>query len=159
MKTAKHSKLFPQRRDGSIAPTAEAEMRAKKLATVPAIMASAFGKLNLERRARLLGRLLGSVGPLALMVVGGGVFAKYLRNAGWHEVPISFEDAARATSSQVHDLVRYVEQSNPHLVDSLLAALLQDGVTMTALGASVAAIAIRRLSHRRGWRPESFIKK
>jgi hypothetical protein len=50
-------------------------MPAKELASVPAIMASAFGKLNLERRARLLGRLLGSVGPLALVVVGGGVFA------------------------------------------------------------------------------------
>jgi hypothetical protein len=72
---------------------------------------------------------------------------------------ISFEDAARATSGQVHDLVRYVEQSNPHLVDWLLAALLQDGMTMTALGASVAAIAIRRLSGRRGWRPQSFIRK
>jgi hypothetical protein len=75
---------------------------------------------------------------LALAVVGGGVFAKYLRNAGWPEVPVSFEDAARATSSQVHDLVRYVEQSNPHLVEGLLAALLQDGMTMTALDASVA---------------------
>ena len=31
-------------------------MPAKELASVPAIMASAFGKLNLERRARLLGR-------------------------------------------------------------------------------------------------------
>ena len=99
-------------------------MPAKELASVPAIMVSAFGKLNLERHARLLGRLLGSVGPLALAVVGGGVFAKYLRNARWPEVPISFEDAARATSSQVHDLVRYAEQSNPHLVNSLLAALL-----------------------------------
>jgi len=73
-------------------------MPAKELASVPTIMASAFGKLNLERRARLLSRLLGSVGPLALVVVGGGVFAKYLRNARWPEVPISFEDAARATS-------------------------------------------------------------
>ena len=123
---------------------------AKELVSVPAIMARAFGKLDVERRARLLGRLLGSVGPLALTVVGGGVFAKYLRNARWPEVPISFEDAARATSSQVHDLVRYADQSNPHLVDSLLAALLQDGVLMTALGASVAAIAIKRLSRRRG---------
>jgi hypothetical protein len=86
---------------------------------VPAKIASAFGKLNVERRARLLGRLLGSVGPLALAVVGGGVFAKYLRNAGWPEVPISFEDAARATSSQVHDVVRYLEQSNPDFVESL----------------------------------------
>src|SRR6266852_334900 len=97
----------PHRRDGSVAPAADAE--------IPANMASAFGKLNLERRARLLGRLLGSVGPLALVVIGGGVFAKYLRNARWPEIPISLEDAARATSSQVFELVRYVEQSNPHL--------------------------------------------
>ena len=127
MKIAKHSELRPRRRDGSTAPAADAEIPVKELASVPAVIASAFGKLNLERRARLLGRLLGSVGPLALAVVGGGVFAKYLRNARWPEVPISFEDAARATSSQVHDLVRYVEQSNPHLVERLLAAFLQFG--------------------------------
>lgn len=125
-------------------------MPVKELASVPAIMARAFGKLNVERRARLLGRLLGSVGPLALAVIGGGVFAKYLGNARWPEVPISFEDAARATSSQVHEVVRYAEQSNPHLVEGLLAALVRDGALMTALGASVAAIAIKRLSSRRG---------
>ena len=159
MKTAKHSKRYPHRRDGSAAPAADAETPAKELASVPAIVANAFSKLNLERRARLLGHLLGSVGPLALAVVSGGVFAKYLRNARWPEVPISFEDAARATSSQVHDLVRYVEQSNPHLVDRLLTALSQDAMTMTALGASVAAIAIKRLSSRRGSRLESSIKQ
>jgi hypothetical protein len=108
-------------------------MRAKELASVPAIVASAFGKLNVERRARLLGRLLGSVGPLALVVIGGGAFAKYLRNARWPEVPISFEDAARATSGQVHDLVRYAEQSDPHLVKSLLAALTAAGRDRTDL--------------------------
>src|ERR1700681_1287677 len=151
MKTAKHSQRYPKQRDGSAAPAADAEITAIKLESVPTIIASAFGKLNLERRARLLGRLLGSVGPLALVVVGGGAFAKYLRNARWPEVPISFEDAARATSSQVHDLVRYVQQSNPRLVDGLLAALSQDGMTMTALGASVAALAIKHLSDRRGW--------
>ena len=158
MKTAKHSKPYPSRR-ASATLAAAAEMPAKELASVPAIIASAFGKLDLERRARLLGRLLGSVGPLALAVVGGGVFAKYLRNARWPEVPISFEDAARATSSQVHDLVRYVEQSNPHLIKSILAALSQDGITMTALGASVAAIAIKRLSGRGAWKPEPSIKQ
>jgi hypothetical protein len=159
MKTAKHSKPFTRPRGGSAASAEDAKMPAKELASVPAIIASAFGKLDLERRARLLGRLLGSVGPLALAVVGGGVFAKYLRNARWPEVPISLEDAAHATSSQVHELARYVEQSNPHLVDGLLAALLQDGMTMTVLGASVAAITIKRLSGRRRWRPESSIKK
>src|SRR3982074_2890537 len=159
MRTTKHSKRYLKQRDGSAAPAADAEITARELESVPTIIASAFGKLNLERRARLPGRLLGSVGPLALAVVGGGVFAKYMRNARWPEVPISFEDAARATSSQVHDLVRYVEQSNPHLVDGLLAALFQDGMMVTALGASVAAIAIKRLSRRRAWKPESPIKQ
>jgi hypothetical protein len=125
LKTAKHSTPFALRRDSRGASVANSEMPAKDVASVSAVIASAFGKLNLERRVRLLGRLLGSVGPLALAVVGGGVFAKYLRNARWPEVPISLEDAARATSSQVHDLVRYAEQSNPHLVDGLLAALLR----------------------------------
>jgi hypothetical protein len=159
MTAAKHSKLFGRRRDAGAAPAADAKIPAKELASVPAVLANAFGKLNLERRARLLGRLLGSVGPLALVVVAGGVFAKYLRNARWPEVPISFEDAARATSSQVHDLVHYVQQSNPHLVEGLLAALSQDGITMTALGASIAAATIKRHSDRRGWKPESSIKK
>src|SRR6266853_1696567 len=81
------------------------------------------------------------------------------RNARWPEIPISLEDAARATSSQVFDIVRYAKQSNPQLVDALLAALLQDGVTMTALGVSVAAITIKHVSDRRGWKPESSIKK
>ena len=124
MKTDKPSKRsYSRRRNDSKAPRAAAEVSTKELASVPAIIAGAFGKLNLERRARLLGRLLGSVGPLALLVVGGGVLAKYLRNARWPEVPISFEDAARATSNQVYDVVRYVAQSNPHLVDRLLVAL------------------------------------
>jgi hypothetical protein len=118
------SKRFrPHGGNGSTAPGAGTNISSKELASVPAVIANAFGKLNLERRARLLGRLLGSVGPLALMVVGGGAFAKYLRNAGWPDVPISFEDAARATSSQVYDLVRYVAQSNPSLIDRLVAAL------------------------------------
>jgi len=159
MKTAKHAKPVPHRRGSAATRAADASTPVKELASVPAIISSAFGKLDLERRARLLGRLLGSVGPLALAVVGGGAFAKYLGNARWPEIPISLEDAAHATSSQVHELVRYVEQSNPHLVDGLLAALLQDGMIMTMLGASVAAIALKRLSGRSGWKPESPIKK
>jgi hypothetical protein len=123
MKTAKHAQLLGRGRYGSAASAGHAERAAEEFASLPAIVASAFGKLDVERRARLLGRLLGSVGPLALLVVGGGVFAKYLRNAGWPEVPISFEDAARATWGPVDDRVRYVEQSDPHFVEGLLAAL------------------------------------
>src|SRR5258708_20031769 len=105
------------RRDGSAAPAAESP--SKELASVPAFIASAFGKLNLVRRARLLGRLLGSVGPLALVVIVGVVFAKYLRNARLPEIPISLDDAAPAPSSPGSEISPSATQSNPHLVATL----------------------------------------
>jgi hypothetical protein len=48
---------------------------------LPAIVAEAFGRLNVGLRARMLRRLLTSVGPLALTVVAGGAFAKYIKHA------------------------------------------------------------------------------
>ena len=116
---------------------------------VPAIVAGAFDRLNIRQRARMLGRLLASVGPLALAVVGGGAFAKYVAQARWSEIPVSLEDAARATSEQVYELVRYVQQSNPQLLNQLLNLLARDTVTIAALGASVAALTIHHLAKRK----------
>jgi hypothetical protein len=116
---------------------------------LPAIVAGAFDRLNIRQRARMLGRLLASVGPLALAVVGGGAFAKYVAQARWPEIPVSVEDATRATSDQVYELVRYVQQSNPQLLGQLMDVLMRDTVTISALGASVAALTIRRLASRK----------
>jgi hypothetical protein len=109
---------------------------------LPAIVADAFGRLNIGLRARMLGRLLASVGPLALAVVGGGVFAKYISQARWPEIPVSLEDAARATVSQVHELVRYVQQSDPHLCGQLLDVLARDSTTLAVMSRSIAALAL-----------------
>ena len=102
--------------------------------SVPAIVAGSFDRLNVRLRARMLGRLLASVGPLALAVVGGGAFAKYVSQARWPEIPVSLEDAARATSSQIYDLVRYVQQSNPQLFSHLLDVLARDTTTHRGAG-------------------------
>jgi hypothetical protein len=110
---------------------------AKEKLSLPAIVAGKFGKLEIGLRARLLGRLLASVGPLALKVVGGGVFAKYVRHARSPEIPVSFEDAACATSSEVCDLVHYVEQSNPTLVEGISAALSLDDATIESTRTSI----------------------
>ena len=115
---------------------------------LPHIVAAAFDRLNIRLRARMLGRLLAAVGPLALAVVGGGAFAKYVAQARWPEIPVSIEDAARATSAQIHELVRYVQQSNPQLFGQLLDVLARDTATIAALGASVAALTINRLAVR-----------
>ena len=122
-------------------------------ASLPAIVAGAFVRLNLRARARMLGRLLASVGPLALAVVGGGAFAKYVTHARLPEIPVSFEDAALATSTQISELVRYVQQSNPQLFSQLLHMLARDTTTIAALGASIAALTINRLAARKN-RPD-----
>src|ERR1700751_2266373 len=95
---------------------------AKEKLRVAKILASTFGRFDLAQRARLLARLLASVGPLALKVVSGGGFPNHVRHARSRETPVSLEDAARASSSQVRDLIRYIEQSDPSQVDKLLAA-------------------------------------
>jgi len=123
--------------------------------SLPVIVAASFDRLDIRQRARMLGRLLASVGPLALAVVGGGAFAKYATHARWPEIPVSIEDAARATSSQIHELVRYIEQSNPQLFNHLLESLARDSVTIAALGASIAALTLNRLASGHGTRPKA----
>jgi hypothetical protein len=110
---------------------------AKEKLSLPATVAGKFGKLEIKQRARVLGRLLASVGPLALKVVGGGVFAKYVRHARSPEIPVSFEDAARATSSEVCDLVHYVEQSDPKLAEGISATLSLDDITIASARPSI----------------------
>jgi hypothetical protein len=94
-----------------------------------ALLARTFGKLDVALRARLLGRLLASVGPLALKVVSGGVFAKHVRHARSPDIPISADEAAQATSSEVCELVDYVAQSDPNLIRKLSAALSRNGTS------------------------------
>jgi len=117
--------------------------------SLPAIVAGAFERLNIRSRARMLGRLLPSVGPLAMAAIAGGAFAKYIEKARWPEIPVSLHDGARATSAQVYELVRYVQQSNPQFVNQLMDLLTRDTATIAALGASVTALAIARLQERR----------
>jgi len=111
-------------------------------------MARAFSVAGLAVRARVLSRLLASVGPLALAVLGGGAFVKYLQQARWSDIHVSVEDAARATYGQVFELARYVQQSSPEVAEQVLAVLSRDVWTMAALGVSAAAMAIAHLARR-----------
>ena len=127
-----------------------ADIGANQAPPLATIVAATFERLNIRMRARMLGRLLASVGPLAMAVVGGGAFATYVAHARWQEIPVSIEDAARATSGQIYDIVRYVQQSNPPLYGQLLDVLARDTVTIAALGASIAALTVNRLASRDG---------
>jgi hypothetical protein len=117
--------------------------------SIPVVVAGAFTRLHVAQRVRVLRRLLMPVGPMALAVLGGGVFAKYAAQARWPRMSISLDDAASVTSTQVYELVRYVQQSNPDALLQVLVDLAQNGTTMAALGASVAAIVMGHLATRK----------
>jgi len=132
---------LPATIEGSIAPVASRRSTTRHL-SLPAAVAKAFARIGPRLRVEVLSRLLSALGPMALAVIGGGMFAKYIGRARWPEVPVSLEDATQATSSQIVDLVRYVEQSDPAVLHQVVALLSTDIAAMTVLGASVAALAI-----------------
>jgi hypothetical protein len=123
VKVSEQSTVPPHAGEEALPQTLADNIAAREKVSLSAIVARSFVKFDVALRARLLGRLLASVGPLALKVVGGGVFAKYVRHARSPEIPVSYEDAASATSTQVRDLVHYVEQSNLNVVEELSTAL------------------------------------
>ena len=137
MKASEQSTVAPRAGEEALPQTLAANIAAKEKVSLSAIVTRSFAKFDVALRARLLGRLLASVGPLALKVVGGGVFAKYVRHARSPEIPVSYEDAARATSTQVRDLVHYVEQSNPDVVEELSTALSVNDGAITSAGTSI----------------------
>jgi hypothetical protein len=112
--------------------------------SLPGFVAFAYSKIDAAARARLLSRLLRAVGPLALAVIGGGAFFKFI----WQARAVTVEDAASVTAGQIFELASYVQQSSPDLADQVLALLSQDVSTMSALGASATAIAIGILSRQ-----------
>ena len=113
---------------------------------MPAIVTQAYEAASAGVRMRVLNRMLRAVGPLALAVVAGGTFARYVSQARWSALTVSFGDAARVTSAQVYELVAYVQQSNPDVLRQIASVLARDVSTMTTLGATVGAILIGYLS-------------
>jgi glycerol-3-phosphate dehydrogenase len=150
MKLSKHrkSRRFP-------AATQTLQVPADAVPSLPALVASMFTRLRLAHRVRVLRRLLMPVGPMALAVLSGGVFAKYVAQARWPQLSVSVEDAARVTSSQVFELVRYVEQSDPQVLQQVVEFLSRDTTTMAAVGASVTALVMQHLSTRKAARRRS----
>jgi hypothetical protein len=75
-------------------------------------------------------------------VLAGGAFAKYAQFARDLAIPVTLDDAARVTSNQLVEIARYLEQSDPAVLDQVIAAIVREPTAMAALSASVAAVAM-----------------
>ena len=146
MRKSRRSTIDPSRPSvfSTLAPAAEAAAIPEEV--MPAIVTQAYEAASVGVRVRVLNRMLRAVGPLALAVVAGGTFARYVSQARWSALTVSLGDAARVTSSQVYELVAYVQQSNPDVVRQIASVLVRDVSTMTTLSATVGAILIGYLS-------------
>ena len=117
-----HPLSLPSATTGALHPES-VENLVKNETIVPAIVARAFTAAGVGLRARVLSRLLPSVGPLALSVLAGGAFAKYVQQARWSALSVSFSDAARVSTTQIYELATYVQQSNPEVARQILSVL------------------------------------
>ncbi len=149
MNVMKHARSRPNHVAADPPPTFAVSAPAKNAPSLAAIVASAVAQTSLVLRARALRRLLMPIGPLALAALAGGAFAKYVGYARWSRFSVSLDDAARVTSSQILELVRYIEQSNPKVLEQVMLVLSRDATTMAALGASVAAFVMQLRLNRK----------
>jgi hypothetical protein len=121
-------------RASTLPPDASAHGPARSLAEVATRI---YTQLSPRSRARMLGRMLEPVGSLALAVVAGGAFAKFIACSSRDPLVVSADEALRTTESQVYDLARYVQQRDPGFLAAVLAEArrwLRPGVPEAAYG-------------------------
>lgn len=143
MESANDPIATPETQARSLAPGTLTKALVDRSPALASLVADAVPTASLPLRARLLQILMIPIGPLAMTVLAGGVFAKYAEFARRFPIPISLEDAARITSSQVAEVARYLEQSDPSVLEQVVVALSRDPTVMAALGATVAGIAVK----------------
>lgn len=84
--------------------------------SIEELLSEYFAQAPAHERIELIERLLGPVGPLALVTIAGGAFAHLLYRLKRDAAPLSLDDAIGITSKHVLELARYVEQSSPDLL-------------------------------------------
>ena len=87
---------------------------------VPRLLARLYAHAAPDARSRLLAVLLRPVGPLALVAIAAGAFARLLPSSSrWQGVQIGIEEAQQVDAQQVFELALYVEQKCPELLRQL----------------------------------------
>ena len=101
---------------------------------------AAFARLHVRERVRVLRRLLLPAGPMALLVLAGGAFAKHARYARSPRMALRREDVARVTPDQIVELARYVQQANPLALRQVVRIIARASSRLTAFpnGARIA---------------------
>ena len=114
---------------------------------VPVLVAALYKEAPASLRQRLLNHLLRPVGPLALVAVAAGAFARLLPPGRWSDVQVQLDDVWTINPDQVLDLARYVEQKAPDLLWRLPDALAASPLLASSLTGALLLMALRHARH------------
>src|SRR5262245_19429924 len=85
-------------------------------ANVPVLVAKLYDEAPAPQRQRLLNHLLRPVGPLALVALAAGAFARLLPPGRWSSAQVQLDDVWTIGPDQVLALAQYVEQKAADLL-------------------------------------------
>jgi hypothetical protein len=117
------------------------------------LIADLYAEVAPPLRVRLLRGLLRPVGPLALVAIAAGAFARLLPSSRWNGADVGLEDALRIGPEQVFELARYVEQKSPELLLQLPDLLGDRPVLAGTLSGSLLLLALHAMALRRWAEP------
>lgn len=120
---------------------------------VPGLVAALYDEAPLALRQRLLNHLLRPVGPLALVAVAAGAFARLLPEGRWSGAQVRLDDVWTFRPEQVLDLARYVQQKAPEMLWGLSDILAANPIVLGTLSGALLLVALRRARRRAGPAP------
>jgi hypothetical protein len=92
------------------------------------------------QRSRIVVTLLRPLGPLALVAVASGAFAKLLHHANVLGSTLSIDELGSFTREQVFELARFVEQVSPDALQQVAGSIAENPFGISALGAAAAVL-------------------
>jgi hypothetical protein len=121
---------------------------------IPVLVSDLYHHAPDALRVKLLEHLLRPVGPLAMVAIAAGAFARFAYRLRRDAMPIPLEHAARITSAHVLHLARYVEQSSPEVLRQVASLVTHRPLGLAAISASalLVALSLRQRSDR-DWHP------
>lgn len=126
-----------------------------------------FGQADSHQRAGMMNQLLGALGPsvIASMLgrgmggggmgglgggMGGGLGSLLNGMLGQQQMQVRPEDADRLSPDEFQELAREAERENPGIIDQMSRFYAQNPALVKGLGGAALAIALGRMSQRRG---------
>jgi hypothetical protein len=112
-------------------------------ASVPVLVAALYDEAPPPLRQRLLNHLLRPLGPLALVAVAAGAFARLLPPERWSSAQVQLDDVWTIRPDQVLDLALYVEQKAPEMLWRLPEIMASSPVMLSTLSGALLLVALR----------------